>query len=465
MDEINLLDYFDMLKRRKWMVAGTTAVVLLIAVIALAVMPRTYEGKTSLLFPEQAAEGFGSQIAQLAGLPMLGNLPGLSGRNVYLTVLKSRTISENVCKSLGLDRYSLDYKDLQDNLILETPKEGGLLLACEAPTSWLRGNVPRSELKQRTAELAARLANTYISELRIYDRSNALFMGKKNRLFIESQLRRTKAELADAEARLQEFQEAHPALVPPDKSWAYADQALNVVAKQTEADVALQEVQGQIASARVTWNAGAPKDISPEAVIDSPAISWLRAEVAKLEVRRATLLEDFTESHPDVVGLTQEIEKTYDRIQSEVADIVAGRAGSASPAYQELLKQLVIMEVNRDGLEARRSALAGALTNIEGRLSGLPPKEIQYARLLRDLKAAETVYTTLLAEHAKARVAEGQETENFIVLDEAIVPKKPAKPRMGLVILASLMLGLIGGTFVALLQEGTAGMREARKKR
>jgi len=446
------------------MVAGTTAVVLLIAVIALALMPRTYEGKTSLLFPEQVAEGFGSQIAQLAGLPILGNLPGLSGRNVYLTVLKSRTIGENVCTSVGLDEYGLDYRDLRDNLILETPKEGGLLLTCEVPTSWLRGRVPRAELKERTAELAARLANTYISELRIYDQSNALFMGKKNRLFIESQLRRTKAELAVAEARLQEFQETHPTLIPPDKSSAYADQALDIVTKQTEAEVALREVQGEIASARTTWSAGAPRDISPEAVIDSPAISGLRVEVAKLEVRRATLLEDFTESHPDVVSLTQEIEKTYDRIGSEVENIVRGKAGSASPAHQELLRQLVIMEVNRDGLEARRSALAGALTNIEGRLSGLPPKEIEYARLLRDLKAAETVYTTLLAEHAKARVAEGRETENFIVVDEAIAPKKPAKPRMGLVMLASLMLGLIGGTFIVLAREGAARAHEAHKK-
>jgi len=119
------------------------------------------------------------------------------------------------------------------------------------------------------------------------------------------------------------------------------------------------------------------------------------------------------------------------------------------------LRQLVTMEVNRDGLEARRSALAGAIANIERRLSDLPPREIEYARLLRDLKAAETVYTTLLAEHAKARVAEGRDTDNLIVLDEAIVPKKPAKPRVKLVLLAALVLGCMLSMLIACAQPST----------
>jgi len=459
MDEINLLDYIEVLLLRKRTVIAVTVAVVLVAGIALALTPKTYEGEATLLFPERTTDGLSSQLAQLAGIPMLGGLPSLSGRSVYVTVLKSRTISENVCQRVGLDKYGLEYEDLQDNLIMETPKEGGLILTCQVPTSWLRGHVPTRELRNRTAELAARVANTYISELRIYDRLNALFVSKKNRLFIEKQLQRTRAELADSEAALQEFQEQHPTLVPPEKSSVYADQALGIVARQTEADVALHEVGGQLARARATWKAGAPRDISPEAVTDSPAIGELRAQLARLEVKRATLLENFTESHPDVVGLTQEIEKTYDRIRSEVAQVVAGKAGSTSPAHQELLKQLVLLEVSRGGMEARRSALATAMSNIERRLSGLPAKEIEYARLLRDVKATETVYTTLLAEHAKARVAEGRESENFIVLDDAIVPEKPAKPRVLLTLAAALVLGLMFGVLIASVQGMPPGKR------
>jgi len=49
-------------------------------------------------------------------------------------------------------------------------------------------------------------------------------------------------------------------------------------------------------------------------------------------------------------------------------------------------------------------------------------------------------------------VAEGRETENFVVLDEAIAPKKPAKPRVMLTLAAALMMGPIFGVLAATAQ-------------
>ena len=444
MEELTLLDYISMLRAHKIVVLVTTVAALIIASIALLLMPKTYEGSTTLLFPSQGSE-LNLRLAQLVGL----NLPssvGLSGREVYMTVLKSRTISENVCESLNLDNYGLDYKDLQEHLVIEAPKEGGLTLRFEVPTSWLKGRVPPSELQKRTARLAADIANRYISELRIYDRSNALFMEKKQRIFIEEQLKRTRAELARAEASLQKFQETHPMLAPPDRTFTYIDQSLNIAAKQAEAEVALSETRGEIARARSTWDRIAPEGISPEAIIESPVISDLRVKLANLEVRRAALLEDLTENHPDVVSVTQEIDKLRDRIQSEIDQIIKGKSGSISPAHQELLKQIVVLEVTEDGIEARRRALFDIMSKLENQLKGLPEKEVQYARLLRDLKATETVYTSLLSEYAKARIAEGKEEENFIVLDKAVPPTKPSKPNVKLVLLAAAFLGFVSGT-------------------
>ena len=449
MEEISLQEYIDVLMSRKRTIAVVTLAVVLITGIILAVMPRTYEGETSLLFPQQSSGGIGAQIAQITGL----SLPTeLSGRDVYTMVLKSRTVGMNVYERCDLGKYDLKYKDFQKNLTLEMPREGGLILSYRVPTSWLMWHVPTRQIKQRTSALAAQIANTYIDELYIYDKTNTLFMGRKNRIFIEKQLERTKAELSDAEDRLQKFQEEHPTLAPPDKSSEYVDQAMLITTKQTETATALREIKGQLMRARATWSTKAPQNVLPEAVIDTPAISSLGAELANLEVRRATLLEDYYETHPDVVSLTQEIEKTQEKIRSEVARVVSGKAGSASPAHQELLKQMVLLEINRDGLEARRSALASAMSGIESQLSGLPVEEMEYTRLLRQVKAAETVYTTLLAEHAKARVAEGRDTSGFIVLDEALASEKPVKPRVKLTLAASLVLGIMLGIVTASFQ-------------
>ena len=453
MDEINLLDYMRLVIRRKWTVFGVTGIVVLLTGIALMVMPRTYEGEATLIFPQKSPDTLSSQLSQFTGLPMLGSLvPELSGRDVYVTVLKSRTLGETVLKNVGLDGGDLDYEDMQDHLTLEMPKEGGLIIRCQVPSSWLKARVPRKDLRSETAQMAAEMANSYVAELQAYDQSNCLFMGRKQRIFVEQQLDRTLPELRLAEVRLKDFQQAHPTLIPPQESQAYAQQALELTSSQVQADVALDETKAQLARARSTWEAGAPENISPEAIADNPAIGELQLQLAKLEVQRATLLENVTEKHPDVVSLDQEIAKTYERLHTEVDRVVSGESGGVGPAQQELLKQLVLLEVNSDGLDARKSALASSMSNIERRLSGLPAAELQYARLLRDVKAAETVYTTLLAEHAKAKIAEGKDTDNFIVLDEAIVQKKPAKPRIKLTLAAALMLGMMLGVLIATAQ-------------
>ena len=449
MDEINLLDYIRFVTRRKWTVVGVTGIIVVVTAIVLMVMPRTYEGETTLLLSQQGGPSPSSQLIQYVGFSLPSAPSGISGQEVYVTVLKSRTIYRAVCKRLHLERYGLKSNSVSGSQLLTTSKPGGLVISCQVPTSYLRGHVPNSELKKRTAELAARMANAYVDELRVYDQTNALFVGKKNRLFIEEQLARTRTDLAADEVRLQRFQEEHPTLVPPEKSSRYPDEALNIMSKQIETDIALSEAEGQLARARVTWSIGAPTNVSPEAVADSSVLSGLRGDLAKLEVKRATLLENFTDSHPDVVGLTQEIDKTHEKVRSEVERVISGRSGSVDPAHQELLKQLVVLEVNQDGLRARRSALAGAMSHMESQLTGLPAEEIEYARRLRDMRSTEVVYTTLLTEHAKARIAEGQEADRFIVLDAAEASTTLVKPKVKLMLSVALMMGVMLGVMVA----------------
>ncbi len=459
MDEISLLDYIHILRRRKWIVIAFAATALLLAGIALVFMPRTYEGETTLIFPEQPSVGVSSQFAQIAGIAMPGGLPSLSGEGIYTSVLKSRTLSESVCRRLGLEKYGLDSEDLQDSMTIEKPDDGGLVLSCQVPTSWLKGSVAPDQLRERTARLAADIANTCIGELRVYDRSNALFLGRKNRVYIEDQLARTKSDLSDAEERLRKFQEAHPTLIPPQQGDAYAAKSLDLATSRTEADVALQETEGQIAQARATWEARAPQGVSPEAIIDSPTISELRTSLASIEVQRAALLEDFTEAHPDIVSLDQQIAKTREQVRAEVSGVISGSTGSASPAHQELLKELVLLEVSRDGLESRRSAIDKAMADLEKRLSGLPADEMTYSRLIRDVKTAEVVYTTLQAEHAKALVSEGRDADNFIVLDTAVPDDEPVRPRTMLTLFGAGILGLMLGVSAAILTGISSGKK------
>lgn len=450
MEEINLFDYIRALMLRRWIIIIVTVVTVLLAGVIVTMMPKVYESTSTILFPSQGAGG--DLSSKLAQLPIMIDIPSFSGRDVYVSVLKSRTLTENVRKRVGLDRYGVKVLVLQNSISCQATKEGGLLLTCDTPTSWLKPYVPKSELKQRTAKLAAEIVNTYIDELRTYDNSNALFLGRKNRVFIERQLVTTKRELSLAEDRLEQFQQKNPTLVPPDKSSTYAEQALGIATKQTEAQVALHEAERQLASVQATWKAGAPRGVSPDALIDNPVLGSLRSQLAQLEVKRATLLENFTESYPEVVSATQEIEKTNSKMRSEAAHVVAGKVANVNPTHQEVLRQLVLSEIARDSMKARATALAGAKADVERVASNLPPKEMQYARLLRDVRVVDVVYATLRQEHARAGIEEGRDKDGFIVLDSAIAPEKPSKPKIKLTLAAAMVVGLMLGIAIATAQ-------------
>lgn len=453
MDDISIYDYIRILSHRKLTIAVCTVVVLVITGLALFTMPRYFESRAMLIFPQDKQAGLGSQLSQLSGIPLIGDVKSASGRDVYTTILKSRTIGERVIRRVGLEGTAgVNPGALQKALVLTAEKEGGLSIAFTAPTSWLEGRVPKEQLSEKTAELSAEITNTYIDELRAYDSANALFLGKKNRLFIEGQLIRAKAELTAAEDRLQAFQEKNPTLAPPEKADIYATSFVELTNTKVETDAALDEATAQLEAARSTWQAGAPRGVAHEAFVGNTVLDGLESELASLEIKRATLLSDLTEDHPQVVAVSDQIDNTKRRMKEEVVRVLGGKSTSQSQAREELMKQLAALEVTCRGLEARRTAVASAISIAENTTSKLAPREMEYTRLLRDTKACETVYTTLLAEHAKAQVTEGRDTDGFIVLDEAIAPKDASKPRVKLTLAVALVMGVMMGVFVASLQ-------------
>jgi uncharacterized protein involved in exopolysaccharide biosynthesis len=457
MEEISFSDYIRTLKQRRRTIVATTLVMLVIVGLVLAVTPRTYMGEVTLIFPVQQASGLAGQLLQLNNLPMLSGTFNYGGQDVYMAVLKSRSLTDAVMQDLDLHaKYGIKRKEMMDALSLTNAKVNNSMdISFGVPTSWLKGKVPSKSLNDETAKLAADIANAYVKELRVYYRANSFSLGQKNCEFIEGQIARTKAQLTASEDRLERFQEAHPTLVPPEESSSYADQVLDLSAKQTENEIALADLHSQVEQARRTWKSRAPSGVSPASLVESPVVLDLQEQLSKLEVKRATLLEDFTEKHPSLIGVSQEIAKTKNKIDSEINRVVSGKTTNLHPAQQELLKQLVQLEIGLKGAQAKKDAFARAIGDSEKRLTALPEKETEYMRLLRDQKTAETVYTTLQAEQAKAQITKNQDSSNFVVLDRAEAEEHPSKPKIKITMGAALIMGMLLGILIASAQGPT----------
>jgi polysaccharide biosynthesis transport protein len=81
-------------------------------------------------------------------------------------------------------------------------------------------------------------------------------------------------------------------------------------------------------------------------------------------------------------------------------------------------------------------------------------KEIEYSMLKRDVETNKHMYESLLKRIKETEVTGELKTTNIRVIDNAIVPKSPVKPKKKLNFLIALFVGLMGGGGLAFLFEG-----------
>ena len=218
-DEINLLAYWRVIVKYKKMIVGIVVVASVVAVIVSLCMTKYYKAE-ALIVPVSSGGGggLGSLASQFGGLASLVgvNLSGGGGSDAtkFVTILKSRTLSESVIEHENLMPILFD--DVGDKNTTMLKGEGlEKMPSMEAAVKSLKGLVTVTEDKKkrtivisvisREPKVAARIANAYIRELQRFININALTTSKRNRLFIEGQLAQNKEELLEAGKEINEF--------------------------------------------------------------------------------------------------------------------------------------------------------------------------------------------------------------------------------------------------------------------
>ncbi len=94
------------------------------------------------------------------------------------------------------------------------------------------------------------------------------------------------------------------------------------------------------------------------------------------------------------------------------------------------------------------------LEQLKNKIANLPALETDLARLMRDAKIEEQLYLLLTSELEQARIRETMDTPTVQVLDPAVPPERPARPRRLLLTLAAGLLALVvAGVGLALREE------------
>jgi uncharacterized protein involved in exopolysaccharide biosynthesis len=242
-DEVNLLDYLRVLKKRGRMILGLCFVSVATAfVLSYFVLPKIYESTASILPPADPKGGGGlstllatSGAAQFLG----GALPfPSSNKDIFVAMLKSRTMADEVIRELDL----LRVYGLQDSNTPMQSARGRLQGATNIRAS--REGVITVTVEDRDPKRAADVANFYLATLDRLNRTLNLTEAGRNRAFIESRLKETERDLRRAEEDLRGFQERNKAVVLQDQAKAAVEGAAKLKGEIMAAEVQLEVVRG-----------------------------------------------------------------------------------------------------------------------------------------------------------------------------------------------------------------------------
>lgn len=103
-------------------------------------------------------------------------------------------------------------------------------------------------------------------------------------------------------------------------------------------------------------------------------------------------------------------------------------------------------------MNAQLGAINKKIAELNSTLKQLPDLQRRYLQLYREVEVKQQLYTALLNSYQQLRIAKAGEIGNVRVVDTAVLPIEPIKPKKLQILILAIFLGGFLGTLLALLR-------------
>ncbi len=286
--------------------------------------------------------------------------------------------------------------------------------------------------------------------------------------FLDDQIQEYEKRLVEAEERLKEFKQRNVGRMPGQGS-SYYGELEEARLRLKHAELELQEAQNRSGTLRRQLEGEEPVlgIMGDTQNFDMPTSSQYDGRIATLEQQLDQLALHYTDKHPDVVGLREQIARLEDRRAEELAELAAappppstsmGGDPLQGSVYQEINLAMAQADAEVAALQARVDAYRKDVDELERAVDTVPEIEAELKRLDRDYGLNKQQYEELLKRRESARLSEQADEQaddiKLKVIEPPRIPLRPVGPNriqfLAMVLFASLGAG--GGLAVLLSQ-------------
>ena len=443
----HLLDYWHVLRRRRWIVYLSVIAVTLAALIGSFLVTPLYRSTVTLQIERQSPD-----ILTFRDLGRIDH-SWAAYSDFYQTqyrILSSKPVARDAVERLGLTGHpefesTAGKPGLIARAIALIPRRRSSIATVDpldAAAMRVRGALTVAPIRnsqlvevswvstdqQLAADVANAVADAYV---RFIIRSQHSASGQAEE-FLVDQIGELRREIAEIESQLQVYGESRR-IVSVDEASNITLQALqDIAARRTAAQTALAAADAGYRSVRE-----APADALPE-VLQSSLIARLREEYAAYEAEFSVKSRRFKDGWPEMQTLQAKLERSLERLELETERIADQVRASREAEYRKSLSEVH----NFDGLLAEQEHSAQRLkrdaVEFLNYQSEVEKKRETLDRLVR--RQGEMSLTTRLMD------AETSPT-NIRIMQRATPPLAPYRPDTR----ANLFLGLLFGVSLGLV--------------
>lgn len=420
---IDLMEVAEIISENRKPIAKMTCIFIILAVLYLLIASPVYESEALLRIKQQ--QGIGQSLLDAA----TGGNAAMNQRQMstYAEILKSRSVIIPVIEATETQDKNGKYPGYDGYVgrITTSPFKDTDILSVK-----MKANDPGKAQKANQALLAAFLQ-------RMTDLSRVEQTATKT--FLENRTDAAKKDLDKAETALQDYKIENKILTPSDSSKLFLDR-IALAEKEAAANrIEMGTAQAKLNAANSILG-GEGRNIA-----DNRTVQAYNAQLAKLEAERISYLDKYTEKHPRMIELNDQIAELKAKIAEETRKVAALQAPSDNSVHQ----RLVASKFQSEGeliVARQKAALLQELIDQNNRdLEQLPAVEKGYVKAARDAQVAGELYIMLAKRLEESKVAEVMVPTNVQIVDEPTLPERPIAPRKGRTLVLAALLGLILG--------------------
>jgi len=429
--DLNVQDYLDILRRRKWIILQTLAVIVAIGVVTTAMTTPIYraDGK---LYVEMAVNQINTINSEnpLAGLLALSQPDNVQ---TQVQLLQSEPFIEDVYHANNIPH---EFRGITPSIQV-APIEG---------TNVIRISAEGADPKQ-----ISRLVNGMMTK-HVEKSSILSAQGVKDAIqYLEPETQKAEKTLEGAEAALLDFRRKHRVPEMLAQAESRTRELVDLETREREIATTLAQKKSMLQRARHKL-AGEPEERMRLATSNNNRRAAIQAKIDELEYQREALLQDYKPSHPKVRtldGLLAEVRRQRDA-QPEFLKVPVY---APNPRRDRLEDEIAGLEGELQALTVQQMINHDHLQDRRGRVNDIGNWEGPLAVLNREREQAEKNYQMLLGKLQDLRIRSKANRSFTKVVETAGVPLSPVRPRKVVNLLFASLAGLFFGVCMAFLQE------------